>query len=310
MLRTVKTPVTCRGIGLHSGIMVAVSVRPARPGSGILFRRTDAAPGTGDIPARYDLVTDTRLCTLLTNEHGVSVGTVEHLMAALAGLGLHDALVEVDGPELPILDGSAAPWVQRLVRGGVIESGLPGRAIRILSPVTVSQGDKSASLIPAARFEIAFRIRFEDPAIGEQRCELAMTGAAFVEELADCRTFAQRREIEAVRSLGKARGGSLENAIVVDQGRVLNPGGLRRPDEFVRHKMLDAVGDLALAGAPILGRYIGDKAGHEMTNLLLRALFDRPQAWEWARPRAALLLGPGAAARVPLLAPEDQRIAV
>lgn len=310
MLKTVKAAVSCHGIGLHSGISVHLRVLSAVAGHGIVFERSDVAPGTGTIPARYDLVNDTRLCTRLTNAHGVSIGTIEHLMAALAGLGVTDARIEVDAPELPILDGSAQGWVARIAKVGLVDLRGPARAIRILAPVQVQSGDKTASLTPADRFEMAFRIRFDDPAIGEQSAAMALTGAAFVDELADCRTFGQLAEVEALRAMGLGRGGGLENAIVVDKGRVLNPGGLRRPDEFVRHKMLDAVGDLALAGAPIIGRYTGDKAGHELTNLLLRALFAQPQAWDWVRPRAGQVPGLGSGTRMPLVAPEHQRVAV
>ena len=211
----------------------------------------------------------------------MSVGTVEHLMAALAGCGISDALIELDGPEVPIMDGSSAAFVDAFADTGVISLGQPLAAIRLLKPVAVFLGGRYAELSPADRFEISFRIDFEDRAIGVQKREIAMVNGAFVEELSDCRTFGRLSEVEQLRAAGLARGGNLTNAIVVDKGRVLNPEGLRRPDEFVRHKMLDAVGDLALAGAPIIGRYTADKAGHEITNLLLRELFSRTDAWTW-----------------------------
>lgn len=178
------------------------------------------------------------------------------------------------------MDGSARAFVESFIKAGIVDSGTPARAIRILEPVEVTKDGKTARLEPADCFSISFRIQFDDPAIGEQAETVELTGNAFAEELADCRTFGHLAEVEQLRKLGLARGGGLENAIVVDRGRVLNPGGLRREDEFVRHKILDAVGDLALAGAPIIGRYVGEKAGHEMTNLLLRELYARPEAWE------------------------------
>lgn len=280
-LRTLGAGTTFQGVGLHGGQSATMHVLPAPAGHGIMFRRTDIAAGAGDIRACWDRVVDTRLCTRLGNENGASVGTVEHLMAALAGCGLSDALVMLDGPEVPIMDGSSVPFVQGLLRAGIVDSGLPARALRILSPVSVERDGRRASLAPAERFEMAYAIEFDDPAIGTARKELRLSGGAFVTELADCRTFGHLSEVERLRALGLGRGGSLQNAIVVDRGRVLNPEGLRRPDEFVRHKMLDAVGDLALAGAPIVGRFEAHRGGHEMTNALLRALFARPDAWAW-----------------------------
>ncbi|MEL6267063.1 MAG: UDP-3-O-acyl-N-acetylglucosamine deacetylase [Pseudomonadota bacterium] len=293
MRYTVSTLAVFRGVGLHSGATVTLRVVPARAGSGIRFLRTDVTPGEGLIPARYDLVTDTRLCTRLTNEHGVSVGTVEHVMAALAGTGITDATLTLDGPEVPVMDGSARAFVAGFERVGLAANGPAPTAIRIDRAVTVEHEGKRASLEPAARFGVAFEIDFADPAIGRQSVEVEMGGDAFRRELADCRTFGHLAEVEQLRAMGLARGGGLENAIVVDRGRVLNPGGLRRADEFVRHKALDAVGDLALAGAPIIGLYRGYKAGHDLTNRLLRALFADPTSWSRAPlPAGAMRLGP------------------
>lgn len=284
MRKTVQTAARFEGVGLHSGASAQATVLPCRLGRGIRFLRTDVAEGTGELPARYDMVTDTRLCTKLSNGHGVSLGTVEHLMAALAGCGVTDALIEVDGPEVPIMDGSSALFVSGLLDAGLVAVAAMPRAIRILRPVRVEDGPRSAALLPAPQFGLRFAIEFPEPAIGAQQLRLSLTGDAFLAELADCRTFCRAGEVEVLRAMGLARGGSLENAIVVEGGKVLNPEGLRRADEFVRHKMLDAVGDLALAGAPIIGRYEGVRAGHEMTNRLLRALFAEPDAWAWARP--------------------------
>ena len=298
MRRTLRTPARFGGIGLHGGAQVRAAVHPAAFGSGIRFRRGAAA----ETPARFDLVSDTQLCTRL-GEGDAAIGTVEHLMAALAGAGVDDALVVVEGGEVPIMDGSARPFLEGLVEAGFEDRGAgPRRAIRILAPVEVVDGDKRARLEPADAFALDFTIAFADPAIGRQALALELSGNRFAEDLADCRTFGHLAEVEELRRLGLARGGGLENAVVVDRGRVLNPGGLRRPDEFVRHKMLDAVGDLALAGAPILGRYVGALAGHGMTNRLLHALFARPQAWEWAEAGPDRVPG-GAIGLAPALEP-------
>lgn len=281
MARTISRTATFTGVGLHGGQPVRLSICPAPVDAGIVFLRTDVTGDAGRIPARFDLVVDTRLCTRLANAHGVGVGTVEHLMAALAGCGVTDALIRLDGPEVPIMDGSAAPFVDAILAAGVRDLGGLHRAIRIRRPVRIDLGDRSAALYPEARFDMGFRIAFDDAAIGQQALSLNLTGDGVIDALADCRTFGRLAEVERLRAHGLGLGGGLENAIIVDGDRVLNPGGLRRPDEFVRHKMLDAVGDLYLAGAPIIGRYAGDRAGHEVTNRLLHALFAEPGAWEW-----------------------------
>lgn len=308
MRKTLRTAVPLEGIGLHGGKAVTAVFRPAPAGTGIVFRRSDLPADVRTVPARYDLVTDTRLCTKLTNAAGASVGTVEHAMAALAGLGLTDVVVDVSGPEMPIMDGSSEEIVACLAEAGSVTLAAPLRAIRIRREVAVEDDGRLARLMPAPRFCMAFAVAFEEAAIGEQALSLTLTGDAFLRELADCRTFGRLAEVEGLRAHGLGLGGSLDNAIVVDRGRVLNPGGLRRPDEFVRHKMLDAVGDLALAGAPIVGRYEGVKSGHEMTNRLLRALFADPTAWEWTTPQPGQLLG--AEARQPAPLPAETRIAV
>ena len=281
MRRTLEKNAEFAGVGLHGGQPVRMTVSSAPSGAGIAFLRVDVPLEHQKVPARYDLVTDTQLCTKLTNEHGVSVGTVEHIMAAVAGCGITDALIARDGPEVPIMDGSSVQFVQGLLKAGIVDQKGEVQAIRILRPVIVEDGDKRAALMPSDRFQMDFRIAFADAAIGQQQHGMTLVNGAFVSELSDCRTFGHLHEVEQLRAMGLARGGGLHNAIVVDRGRVLNPEGLRRPDEFVRHKMLDAVGDLALAGAPIIGRYEGEKSGHGMTNQLLRALFDQPDAWCW-----------------------------
>lgn len=278
MLTTVKQEIAFVGTGLHSGRPVRMVMRPAAAG-GIRFRRTDVVDRDNVIPARYDLVSDTRLNTRLSNSLGVTISTVEHVMAALAGTGVWNTIIDIDGPEAPIMDGSASRFVQKIVSTGLRR--LPGtmRAIRVLRPVRVDVGDAFAELAPAPVLSIDFEIDFAEAAIGRQAKSLDMVNGVFVRELSDCRTFCRRSEVESLQAVGLALGGSLDNAIVVDGDEVINPEGLRRPDEFVRHKMLDALGDLALAGAPVLGAYRGVKAGHGVTNALLRKLFATRGAW-------------------------------
>nr|WP_323779926.1 UDP-3-O-acyl-N-acetylglucosamine deacetylase [Amylibacter sp.] len=280
MQRTLKHPIEIVGKGLHSGKRAIVRVSPAAAEFGIWVRRVDVTDRDNLIPALYDHVNDTRLCTRLANSAGVEVSTVEHLMAALAGTGIHNAMIEIDGPEIPIMDGSSAPFVAAILKVGLLEQDAPLRAIRILKEVCINVDGFSASLSPADKIEIEFAIDFDEAAIGKQSKTLQMSNGAFVRELSNCRTFCRRRDVDMMQSAGLALGGGLENAIVVDGDLVLNPEGFRREDECVRHKMLDALGDLALAGSPIIGRYLGDKAGHRATNLLLRELFARPDAWE------------------------------
>jgi UDP-3-O-[3-hydroxymyristoyl] N-acetylglucosamine deacetylase len=235
-----------------------------------------------DIPARFDRVVDTRLCTVLGHETDPScrVGTVEHLMAALAGSGIDNVLVEVDGPELPILDGSSTPYVFLIDCAGTVEQDAPRAVIEIHETIRVSDGAAWAELrpMPGPGFEMAMSIAFTASAIGSQALSLRLTPDSFRRELAASRTFAMAADIDRLRESGLARGGSLDNAVVVDGAKVLNPAGLRCPDEFVRHKLLDAVGDLALAGAAIRGRFVASRSGHTLNNKLLRALFAEPNA--------------------------------
>lgn len=278
MQHAIKSAVSFTGTGLHGGRPVRVTVLPASADYGIWFKRTDL-DGEPLIPARWDAVVASKLCTLVANDAGDSVSTIEHLMAALAGCGIHNALIEVDGPEIPILDGSAVPFVEGILAKGRRALNVPVRAFRIESPVEVRDGEAFARLDPSDMLEIDFRIDFSDGAIGRQSKTLNMANGAFVRELSDSRTFCRQSDVETMRANGLALGGTMENAVVVDGDRVLSPGGLRHADEPVRHKMLDALGDLALAGAPILGRYTGNRAGHAMTNRLLRAMFARPDAF-------------------------------
>lgn len=251
-----------------------MAVQPAPADFGIVFERTDIAGPAAlrHVQVAPHALVESSLCTRLKNAAGVSVATVEHLMAALAGCGIHNAHVVLDGAELPILDGSAYPFVTGLLKAGIRVLDAPLRAIRVRRPVQVAMGDSWARLEPASRLSIAFEIDFPDAAIGRQRKDLALCNGTFLRELADSRTFCRQADVDFMRANGLALGGSYENAVVVDGARVLSPGGLRHADEPVRHKMLDAMGDLAVAGAPILGRYIGHRAGHTLTGRLVQAL--------------------------------------
>jgi len=277
---TVKNKISLVGTGLHSGRPVRMTILPASAEYGIWFRRIDIADGDNLIAARYDNVTDARLCTSIANEAGAHVSTVEHLMAALVGCGVHNALIEIDGPEVPIMDGSSDRFVREIVSTGVQKLQSPVRIIRILQKVEIENGDVKVSIEPLDHLEIDFSIEFPDAAIGRQDKTLNMANGAFVRELSDCRTFCRKADVDWMLSQGLGLGGNLENALVVDDEKVLTPGGPRRPDEYVRHKMLDALGDLGLAGAPLIGRYKGVRAGHAATNALLRKLFATPMAYE------------------------------
>lgn len=287
MQTTIRSAATFHGVGLHTGERVRMTVRPASANYGIWFRRTDVIGKNAMVPAMWDAVTPSRLCTVVENAVGVSVSTVEHIMAALSGCGVHNALIEINGPEVPILDGSAQPFVAAILGRGLRDLDVPVRCFEILETVEVREGEAVARLEPARALEIDFAIDFDDRAIGQQRKVLSMANGAFVRELSDCRTFCRQSDVDAMRASGLALGGTYDNAVVVEGDHILSPGGFRRDDEAVRHKMLDALGDLALAGAPILGRYTGNRAGHAMTNRLLRALFARPEAFRMTECDAA-----------------------
>ncbi|MEM8775848.1 MAG: UDP-3-O-acyl-N-acetylglucosamine deacetylase [Pseudomonadota bacterium] len=281
MQQTVKSPVHFSGVALHSGAPAQVKILPAPVHRGIVFRRLDVDFNECEIAARWDRVQQSPLCTKLVNDHGVSVSTIEHIMAALCGCGVHNAIIEVSGAEVPILDGSSAQFVRGILTAGLRKQDAPLKALRILRPIKVTRGDASATLSPNDTLSIEFAIEFEDAAIGSQKKTLNMANGSFIKELSTSRTFCRRADVEVMRANGLALGGDLnENAVVFDGDEVLSPGGLRQPDEPVRHKMLDALGDLALAGLPILGHYKGVRAGHALTNELLRALFDEPDAYE------------------------------
>jgi UDP-3-O-[3-hydroxymyristoyl] N-acetylglucosamine deacetylase len=306
--RTLKSAICCVGIGLHSGQRVQLQLLPAPVGTGILFRRTDLGV---DIPARFDHVIETRLCTVLglPDLPQARVGTVEHLMAALAGAGVTNAIVEVDGPEVPIHDGSAASALFLIDCAGTVQQTEFAPAIEVLRPVRVENGEAFAELRPFPfAFDMAMSIAFEAAAIGRQALTLRLTPESFRADLARARTFTLASEVDQMRAAGLALGGSLENAVVVDGARVLNPAGLRMSDEFVRHKLLDAVGDLALAGAPLRARFVGHRTGHTLNNRLLRALFADDANWR-IQPAADAIPRPAPNA-VPTVRPRERVKAV
>ncbi len=286
--RTLRGSIGCAGVGLHSGKRVNLTMHPAPVGTGIVFRRVDLGV---DIPASYDRVVDTRLCTVLAAEGraDVRVGTVEHIMAALAACNIDNAIIDVDSPEIPILDGSSAPFVFLIESAGIVSQSAPRRVIEVLRSVYVTEGEASAELHPGtvAALVAHVSIDFQAPAIGAQSAGLTLTGSTFTREVAQARTFTQAAEVAYLRSVGLALGGSLDNAVVVDGDRILNPGGLRMQNEFATHKLLDAVGDLALAGAPLQARFIGHRTGHALNNRVLHALFADPSNWRWADGAAA-----------------------
>ena len=277
--KTLAGKVRVDGVGLHTGEMIHLTISPAAANRGIEFHRVDMGE-KGHIPARYDHVVDTTLSTMIGNEHGATVSTVEHLMSALSAMGIDNALVDLDGPEVPVLDGSAEPFIRAISEAGLIEQAAPRMAIRILKPVVIEDGLKRAALLPGEGFRLSFEIEFESKAIGRQKVEADLRDPDFVDDVLSARTFCMRKDIEAMWAAGLARGGSLDNAVVVDGDEILNEEGLRYRDEFVRHKLLDAVGDLALSGLPLIGAYEGERAGHAMNSRVLKALMADETAYE------------------------------
>ncbi|MGZ9109047.1 MAG: UDP-3-O-acyl-N-acetylglucosamine deacetylase [Micavibrio sp.] len=279
MQKTLNKDVRCDGIGLHSGAKVTLTLHPAPADHGIVFVRTDLRDCDNRIPALYDRVIDTRLCTMIGNDAGVSIGTIEHLMSALRGCGVDNALIEIDGPEVPVMDGSAVAFVDMIDDAGLRVQPQPRRAIQVLKEIIVEENGKTARLSPANGFVFGGEIDFAHPSIGRQHFETKLVNGNFRHDIAAARTFGFAKEVEYMRANGLARGGSLDNAIVLDEQTVMNIEGLRFTDEFIRHKLLDAIGDLYLAGGPILGAYDGFKAGHALNNAVLRKLFATPGAW-------------------------------
>jgi UDP-3-O-[3-hydroxymyristoyl] N-acetylglucosamine deacetylase len=280
--RTIKRAIKSTGVGLHTGRKVVMTLRPAHPDTGIVFRRIDLERPV-DIRADARAVTDTRLCSALEGG-GAKVATVEHLMSALAGLGIDNLYVDLDGPEVPIMDGSAGPFVFLLQSAGVEEQRAPKRFFRIRRPVEVRDGDKWARFEPHDGFKVSFSIIFDHPVFERSTQSLTIDFAetAYTKEVARARTFGFAQDVEALRNAGLALGGSLDNAVVLDEYRVLNSDGLRYADEFVKHKVLDAIGDLYLVGHPVIGAFSAHKSGHALNNQLLRATLDQADAWELA----------------------------
>ena len=280
--RTVKTLVRATGVGLHTGARVNLVLRPAPADTGIVFRRVDLAEPR-DFKVAPDRVSDTRLCSALEG-NGAKVATVEHLMSALAGLGIDNLYIDLDGPEVPILDGSAAPFIYLLQSAGIESLNAPKRFIRVKQTVRVEEGDKWAEFRPYEGYSLTFRIDFDHPVFRHTAKEMHIDFGkdSYLKEVSRARTFGFMNEVEYLRSNGLALGGTLDNAIVMDEFRVLNSDGLRYADEFVKHKVLDAVGDLYLTGHAILGAFTAYKSGHGLNNKLLRALMAQTQAWEWA----------------------------
>jgi len=277
---TLRNAIHCSGVGLHGGRAVTLALHPAPENTGIMFRRSDLGIEVG---ASFDSVIDTRLCTVLAPaaRPDARIATVEHVMAAISACGIDNVLVTLDGPEVPVLDGSSAPFLFLIDCAGRIEQSAPRMVLEVLKAVRVEENGAFAELRPshAPGLSLSLSIEFKAAAIGRQAYTMRLSEAGFRSEIADCRTFTLREEIEAMRASGLAQGGTLDNAVVVDGAHVLNPAGLRRPDEFVRHKMLDAIGDLALAGHPLRGAFIGHRSGHGLNNRLLRTLLADPTAW-------------------------------
>ncbi|MEH0687580.1 UDP-3-O-acyl-N-acetylglucosamine deacetylase [Vibrio cholerae] len=280
--RTLKEIVKTTGVGLHSGRKVTLTLRPAAANTGIIYRRTDLEPAV-DFPANPDSVRDTKLCTALVNDAGVRISTVEHLNAALAGMGIDNVIVEVDAPEIPIMDGSASPFVFLLQQAGIEEQNVAKRFIRIKKPIRFEEEDKWAEFVPFNGFRMDFEIEFNHPAIDadEQHLVFDFSTNGFVKEISRARTFGFMRDIEYLQSQNLVLGGSFDNAIVLDEYRILNEEGLRFENEFVTHKVLDAIGDLYMCGHPIIGEFRAYKSGHGLNNQLLRAVLADQEAWEW-----------------------------
>lgn len=286
MQQTFASTLSIQGIGLHSGRDITLTLRPAPVDSGITFIRTDLS-GDNEIPARWDSVVDTQLCTVIGNKAGATVGTIEHLMAALRGCYVDNAIIEVSGPEVPAMDGSSAPFVSLIDKAGIQRQSKPRRFIQILKSVEIEDGDKKIALSPAANgSRFAAEIDFDHPMIGRQRHEIGLVNGFFRHELAHARTFGFLKDVNTMKKNGLALGGSLENAIVLDESKVINGNGLRCSDEFIRHKLLDAVGDIYLAGAQIIGEYDSVKPSHELNNRILHKLFATEGAWAYTKSDA------------------------
>lgn len=275
---TLKKSVSAQGVGLHSGKVMTLTLLPAPADHGIVFQRIDLE-NQPMIPALWDRVTDTRMCTLISDDNGASVGTIEHLMAALRAFSVDNVLIQLDGPEVPIMDGSYEPFAFLLDCAGLVMQDTARKHLHVKKTIRVQEGDKWAEFTPSHLTSYDFTAEFAHPMIGQQKHHLTLVNGNARSQISRARTFTFTSEVEFLRNAGLIKGGSLDNAIVLDEEKVLNESGLRFPDEFVRHKVLDAVGDLYLAGLPILGHYEGHKAGHALNNQLLRALFADQDAY-------------------------------
>ncbi len=281
MQQTLKSKITIRDIGLHSGKQITMHLIPAAENHGIVFVRSDLKDGENVIPALWNSVVDTKLCTVIGNKFGASVGTIEHLMSALRGLGIDNLRIEIDGAEVPAMDGSAMPFVIAIEKAGTEEQSAPRRAIRVLKEVSVIEDGKRVTLSPDDACVFAGEIEFDHQDIGRQRFETQLVNGNFKHDIAQARTFGFFHEAEWLRSQGLGLGGSLDNAIILNHDGIMNPDGLRFSNEFIRHKLLDAIGDLYLAGGPIVGLYDGVKAGHAINNAILHELFSSDKNWEY-----------------------------
>jgi UDP-3-O-[3-hydroxymyristoyl] N-acetylglucosamine deacetylase len=277
--KTLKNRISCAGIGLHSGQKVHLTLLPAPADSGIRFRRCDVAGRGAEIAAAIENVSEGLLCTTLASPGGAKIATVEHLLAAAAGCEIDNMIVEVDAAEIPIMDGSAAPFVFLMECAGIAEQDAPRRAIEILKPVEVRDGDKSARLEPSDGFSLSFQIDYDNAIVASQSLTIDFDASAFKNQISRARTYGFFHEVEHMRAMGLALGGSLDNAVVVSGDRVMNEDGLRFDDEFVRHKLLDAIGDLYLAGAPVIGHFTGVRSGHAVNHALVQKLLDDSEAW-------------------------------
>jgi UDP-3-O-[3-hydroxymyristoyl] N-acetylglucosamine deacetylase len=279
---TLREAVIVEGVALHSGVAVSLTIQPAAIHHGIVFKRIDVKNHHAVIPAKWNLVSDTRLCTTITNKQGISVSTIEHLMAAFSGCGIDNVTIEVNGPEVPIMDGSSEPFVSIFQSCGVVEQNAARQVLKILKPVEIL-GDLGECIIltPADEFSIDFEIDFNSMAIKEKSLDISLVNGTFNHVISGARTFGFLEDVDKMRAAGLGLGGSLDNVVVVDGSNILNAGGLRYNDEFVRHKILDCVGDVYLAGGPIMGRIKAFKTGHYFNNKLLRQLFADEEAWEW-----------------------------
>lgn len=276
--QTIEQAVSCSGIGVHSGKNAGITIKPAPENHGIRFRRTDL-PGTSDIPALFNMVVDTSLATVIGSQ-GAIVSTIEHLMAAFTGLAIDNALVEIDGYEMPIMDGSAREFAKILNQAGIVQQKMPRWFFVVTEPITIQDNDKYVTVTPYPRFKISCSIQFANPVIGTQELSFDLTPENFTKEICRARTFGFIQDLQYLKMFSLGRGGSLDNAIVIDNDKILNEEGLRYPDEFVRHKLLDCLGDFSLLGMPILGHVKTYKSGHELNHKFIKEFLARKQSWE------------------------------